>query len=262
MTARRKLLLGAGGLGGAVALAALLLAAATAASPGDQLKAVRVSQADAVSAVRRLAPTHAGLVAGSPQDGVAHRFYAVQDATVVATVDAYTGAVLAYTDTSLLPTSAAVQVSADQAQGIAASYLSKQAIPTDGLQPAVELLDHGDFKEYRVTWSGRANGALTPNMREVSVDPATGAVFAFEDFERPFATPPDPKLSPADAAAAARGLVGDPGASVTAADLAVAFDPSGAQLLVYRVHLTLSDGYFAYIQVDAASGAATMLGKG
>lgn len=257
MTARRKVL-----LGGALALAVLLLAAATVASPGDPRKAVNVSQADAVAAVRRLAPGHSGLAAGSAQDGVAHRFYAVQDATVVATVDAYTGAVLAFTDTSLLPTSTAVQVSADQAQSIASSYLSKQAIPTDGLQPAVELLDHGDFKEYRVTWTGRANGAVTPDTRAVSVDPATGAVFAFEDFDRPFATPPDPKLSPADAAAAARALVGDPSAMVTATDLAVAFDPSGAQLLVYRVHLTLSDGYFAYIQVDAASGAATILGQG
>ena len=74
--------------------------------------------------------------------------------------------------------------------------------------------------------------------------------------------PPAPRLSADEAAAAARAEEADAGATVTSTDLAIDFDAAGKQILVYELDLTRTDGFYVKVQVDALSGAVTVVGRG
>jgi Peptidase propeptide and YPEB domain len=113
-----------------------------------------------------------------------------------------------------------------------------------------------------VVFGGRVNGARVPHRVEVSIDPVTGAVYAFALYDRPFASSPPPALTPQAAASAARQEEKDAGAKVTSTDLAIDFDAAGAQVLVYELDLTRTDGFYVKVRVDALSGAVTVMGRG
>ncbi len=250
----------------AVALAGCLgvavLTVATAANPGDPRRAVVVTEDQAAAAVEHLMPGASGLTAGSLQDGEAHRFYTVSSTDVSAAVDANSGQVLSMTVISRIPTTAKVAITAGEAAGAARAYAKANGIKVGDLKEAVELIDHGDTKEYAVTWTERANGARTPTVRQVSVNPANGEAYAFLNFDRPYLAPAQPKLSADQAAAAARTAIGHPDATVRTSDLVIIFDANGVQQLAFEVNLVTADGFFAVVRVDAATGVATVFARG
>jgi hypothetical protein len=161
-----------------------------------------------------------------------------------------------------MPASPTVKLTKDEALAAATAWLASHGITTTGLAPTTTLMDHGAIQEYALDFEGRVHGARVPHRVNVSINPATGAVYAFVLFTRPFVTPSAPTLTIAEATSAARGEEHDPDAKVTSTDLAIAFDAAGTQILVYEVGLTRTDGFFVKVQVDALSGAVTVLGRG
>lgn len=113
-----------------------------------------------------------------------------------------------------------------------------------------------------MAYQGRVNGARILHRVNVAIDPATGAVFAFVLFARPFVTPPTPKLTGDQAVVAARGEEGAPAAKVTSTDIAIDFDAAGTQVLVYEQDLTRRFGFYVKVRVNALTGAVTVLGRG
>ena len=237
-------------------------AAALASNPGDPRRAVRVDNATALAAVRQFVPDPAGLEVVGLKDGATHRFYAIQSAKVDAAVDAYTGVVLTLAETDDMPTTATVAIGDSDAVNAAAAYAKSNGITIDGLTQSIELLDHGDSKEYVVTWMAWANGVRTPTLRSFSVNPETGKVYAFRNFDRPYVTPPVPRLAKAAAEAAARTAIGAPDAVVAKSGLAIFFDANGVQQLAYEIELTTTGGFYTNLQVDASSGTVTVVSRG
>ena len=246
----------------AIVIVVAAVAVATAADPGDPKRVVRVQDVQAIASVRRLVADPAGLAVVGLQDGDAHRFYVIQSPRVQAAVDAYSGAVLSMAETDDMPTTPNVSVSEVDALGRADAYARANGIAVSGMTRSIELIDHGDTKEYAVTWTERVNGARSPALRRISLNPATGEVFAFRNFDRSYVPPPEPKVSAAAADSAARAAIGHPDATVTDTDLAIWFDNNGVQQLVYEISLATTDGFVAIVRVDALSGVATIVGRG
>jgi hypothetical protein len=249
---------------GALALAVGVTAAALVigSNPGDPRRTVQISASDAVASVKRFVHDPSGLAVAGLRDGTTNRFYEVRSKTVEAAIDVNTGAVLSVMDATDMPTTSAVVLSSTDAAAAAAAFAAANGINVGGLTQTVELLDHGDTQEYAVTWTERVNGVLTPTSRSISVNPATGKVYAFSAFDRPYTAPPVPKLSESAAADAARAAVADTEARIDSTDLLIAFDASGAQHLDYQMHVTLSSGFFATVRVDAVTGAASVVTRG
>ncbi|MHB8960550.1 MAG: PepSY domain-containing protein [Candidatus Limnocylindrales bacterium] len=221
-----------------------------------------ITEAQAVAAVQAFAPHATGLHVTETETAAMGPTFRVQSADIVAEVDEATGEVRMFLDAAAMPTSRIVTLTKDEAQAAAAAWLAAHGVRTGGLSPATTLLDHGSTQEYAVDFQGRVNAARTPHRVTVSIDPATGAVFAFVLFTRPFVTPPAPRLTADEAVAAARSEEADPGATVTSTDLAIDFDAAGKQILVYELDLTRTDGFYVKVQVDALSGAVTVMGRG
>lgn len=221
-----------------------------------------ITEAQAIAAVQAFAPHATGLRVTETDTVPMGRSYRVQSADIVAEVDEATGQVRMFVDNAAMPQSGVVRLTKDDGLVSATAWLAAHGITTAGLTPTTTLLDHGSTKEFEVDFQGRVNGARVPHRVTVSIDPATGTVYAFVLFTRPFATPPAPRLTVAQAGAAATAEEKDPGAKVTATDLAIAFDAAGTQILVYEVDLTRTDGFFVKLQVDAETGAVTVLGRG
>lgn len=221
-----------------------------------------ITRSQAIDAVKAFAPDAHGLEVTEIDDAAMGPAYRVSSADVMAAVDKATGRVTMFLDNAAMPSTASVKISRDEALGKAMAWLAEHAVTTSGLTARATLLDHGETKEYQVVLEGRVGGARIPHRIDVSVDPATGTVYGFVLYDRAYTPPPTPRLTPDDAATAARAEESDPGARVTASDLAIAFDPSGRQLLVYELDLTRTDGFYVKVQVDALSGAVTVLGRG
>jgi hypothetical protein len=236
--------------------------AATSSTAALTPTATLLTEAQAVALVQAIDPTKSGLAVTGTQTLPTGPAFVVDSKDIHAIVDAGTGTIVSYLDSAAMASNATVAITPDEAVALATAYLRRHSISTDGLQPAVELMDHGDTKEYAVAWTGRVNGVRVPTKRDVSLDPVTGRVYAFAQYGRAFVAPPAPTLTEAMAVAAARALLRDPTAKVTASDVAIAFEAAGAQLLVYELNLTLTDGFVASVQVDAITGAATVTGRG
>jgi len=163
-----------------------------------------------------------------------------------------------------MPATPIVTINAAVAQANSLTYLTATGLAPEGLTPTVELMDHGDTKEYAVRWQRRVNGALVPDQRLVSVTPQTGQVFSIVVVSIPYTTPPAPTISSQQAIAAANQLLGASSTTVASSDLVVTFDADGAQLLVWQIgmHINGSTPGAAMVQVDAMSGAATVIGRG
>ena len=121
----------------------------------------------------------------------------------------------------------------------------------------MELLDHDSFSEYRVTWSRRVNGATAPYIRVVSINPATGDVFALVDIHRDYGNPEAPAVSRDQAVAIAKREL-EPTARLVSSDLAVVFSPKGVQGLAWNLQFVEGDegGYSIgrFVAIDALSG--------
>jgi hypothetical protein len=184
-------------------------------------------------------------------------------------VDAATGKVVFMMLSA--PMTTAVNFTPEQAQSAAAGFLTAHNVPFDGLTATVALLDHHSSKEYTVTWQRYANGASVPDMREVSVDPATGQVFSFLDRRVAYGPVPSPALGRDQAIAKAIVASGLSAPTVVDVQLLVDSSPIWPGRLVWSVQLsqqvpepgsslTYVSAYWVY--VDAVTGETKITGQG
>ncbi len=115
-----------------------------------------------------------------------------------------------------------------------------------------------------MTWQPRVVGALAPDALRVSVNPATAEVFAFTDIARAYSVPGTPAVGEDEAGSIALAAVEDDDAKVEFLDLAIAFDESGQQSLVWIVGVGSgrTGGPAVLVQVDAITGKPTIAGRG
>jgi hypothetical protein len=169
------------------------------------------------------------------------------------------------------PVTTAVNLTPEQAQSAAAAFLTAHDVPFDGLTATVALLDHHSGKEYTVTWQRYANSASVPDMREVSVDPATGQVFSFLDRRVAYAPVPSPALSRDQAITKAIAASGLTSPTIGDVQLLVDSSPIWPGRLVWSVQLsqqvpepgssvTYVSAYWVY--VDAVTGETKIAGQG
>ena len=222
-----------------------------------------LTAAQAHEAVRRLVPTGDLTVTGPDSLG-SRSLYAVDGQGVHAMVDALTGSLASVLLSDRMPSTPGVTITEATARSDSLAFLTASGFATDGLTATVELIDHGEFKEYHVAWQRRINGALVPDQRLVSVNPQTGEVFSLVNVSTPYAPPPVPALSLDQAVVAAKQLLGESSTTVESSDLVVTFASDGKQLLVWQVgiHVKGSNPGAAMVQVDAMSGAAIVIGRG
>jgi hypothetical protein len=212
----------------------------------------------AVARVRMLVPDAVDLHASDVQGSGVNKFYPVDGKGIHANVDAETGRVRTLFVADRAPTVATVAVSPGQALAVAKAYLRDHAISEVGNAPEVTLVDRGDTQEYVITWRTRVNGAWAPDTRSVSVNPATGEVFALQNQSRPYSPPPTAKIAQAEAVKAAAAALGWDQPIVRDAELYVSFDDQGSQQLVWLVRLVGVGGSSASVFVDAMTGTAVV----
>jgi hypothetical protein len=181
-----------------------------------------------------------------------------REATVI--VDAFDGRVTMLGLSATSPQGRDVQVDAAAAEQIARRFLDRHVISVEGMTSTTELKDHGQTVDYRVTWTRRINGALVPVGRVVGVNPATGEIFSFSSYSDPFTPPPPPAISEADARTRAIAKVGT-GATATGAELVVGTQPGTGRVFAWLVEID-HDGWHSLVQVDAMTGAASVIGVG
>jgi hypothetical protein len=106
------------------------------------------------------------------------------------------------------------------------------------------------------------NGALVPDYQSVSVNPETGAIFAYSNFSRAYNPPPTPAIDRESAEAIAKQQVDAAQPWRTrSVELMVDFDEAGVQQLIWSV--ALDDGRMsAAVEVDAMTGVARIVGRG
>ena len=143
------------------------------------------------------------------------------------------------------------------ALGASREFAAQNAIDLRGLTPEVVIVDHGEFAEYRVSWTLRVHGALVPDQRVFSINPQTAEVFGYVNVRRPYSDPGPPVISgEAALTAATRSLGGD--AALQSTDLVIRFTPSGKQLLMWELLFEETDenGYAMgrLVKVDATTG--------
>ncbi len=258
-----------------VVAGALLVPVAAIANPGDEHRAVKFTPAQAADHVAVFAGhgiKAADLTVDDPIDGIINRVYRVHGPTVAANVDAHSGEVLSllFTTDSLSASSAARKVDSAAALATAKAFASVRSVATSGLDETVQFADHGERSEFVVEWIHRVNGVIVPDYRLVGVDASTGEVWRFLNVSRPYADPGKPAVQQAAAEAAARTILTDAtGVKADSAELRVTFTQAGEQRLVWQVSLSgIADGTTAdvtshwFVEVDAMSGAATLLATG
>ena len=222
-----------------------------------------VTAAQAKHAVQRLVPTGDLTVTGPDALG-SRSLYAVDGQGVHATVDALSGSLASVLMGDRMPSTPGVTITEAAARSDSLAFLTASGLATGGLTATVDLIDHGDFKEYQVAWQRRINGALVPDQRIVSVNPQTGEVFSLVNVSTPYEPPPAPGLSLDQAVAVARQLLGESSTTVESSDLVVTFAPDGTQLLVWQIgiHVNAPNAGAAMVQVDAISGTAIVTARG
>lgn len=248
------------GAAGTVLLTLLTVAACSAHVAPSSPTPITADQA--LAAVQAFAPQASGLHVVGTEAASMGTDYRVESPDVIAAVDQATGLVTMFVDNAAMPTSATVKLKTDDATAAATAWLKAHSVDIAGLTASTTLMDHGDTQEYRVELRATVDGVRVPRVVDISVDPATGAVYGFVRYVRTYAAPPKPTLTLDDATAAARTEEGDPGLKVTASDLAITFDAAGAQQLVWELDTTRTDGFYVKLDVNALTGAVTVVGRG
>lgn len=237
----------------------------------DPAKVIQVSKADAGADLASFAGAAAAdLVVGDPVDGPASRFYVVDGKSITGTIDAHDGHVITLLYLGIAGGSD-INASADDALATARAYLDQHGVRYDGMDESVELVSHGDTNEYVASWERVVDGIIVPDARQVGVDAATGQVFRYANFSRAYQVPGKPTIDEASAiklAVEASGLGAQ--ATVDRIQLRIGFDTVGTQYLAWQVTITgpaedAPEGSplaHAFVEVNADSGVATIVGRG
>jgi hypothetical protein len=221
-----------------------------------------ITEAQAVAAVQAFVPQVKGLHVTGSDTSSSGPVYRVEAENVSAIVVKATGQVMSVLLLGAMASAPTVVLKPDQALAAATAYLAKHNVDATGLTGTVELLDHGEFQEYQITFLAVVNGVQLPDRVNVSVNPITGEIFSFGQYRHDIGPVPSPRLSLEDATAAAKAEEKDPGLTVTASTLAVVLNDAGTQQLVWELDATRSDGFYVKLNVDAISGAVTVTGRG
>lgn len=236
----------------------ILVMTALAGSPPVGSAGAKVAPEQALAAVQEFAPMQHDLAASSVQQGRDRPYYVVEGKNVYANVDAVDGTVATLTLTDDVPTAPTIVVSTTEALTAAEQFVDTHDISMAGLTPTTATIDHGSYKEIRVDWELRVNGALVPNRVSLSVNPQTGHVFALTHISRPYDNPAKPVISLDQATAKAVSLVSG---TAVSSDLLVMFDASGKQMLVWQLEVE-SKSAADLVWVDAVTGEAWIIGRG
>lgn len=252
-----------------VAAGAIVLAAAgIARSAGGELP---VTVEAAKAAVQAMAPEASELKVSGPTDTAIGRHYTVSGTNVRASVDSRDGRVTSLLVLDRRPRAGETKLTSDAAIEAATRFLMAHSIPFDGLRSSVRLVNHGASNEYEVTWQRYEKDVEVPDSRSVRVDAATGSVFWFSDVRRPFAPPPAPLVDYDRATEVAAAASGFEQPTIVAGTLKVVINAIDAQRLVWSIEVASrltsdvpSGDYFEYawVEVDALTGGATVVGRG
>jgi hypothetical protein len=218
-----------------------------------------VSAAEAAAHAARVAglSTMTAEFAGSLQGRSIYQATALK---TLAFVDAESGAVLEVLAVDQMPTEATTERPSAAAKSAALSFLATAGLSTDGLTVAGSINTSAGVSAYDFTWTDSLGSAKFL----ISVNPATGSVFAYVDLRAnlPLARP---MVGQARATQLAIDTDGRPGNQFIAADLSIDFG-TGVQVSTWLVSLgvpTATDPnvyeHGAAIQIDALTGAATVL---
>jgi hypothetical protein len=252
-------------LSAAVLLAAVAVGSSSAGAVTNPNLQVKITADRAVAVARAFAGSLSGssAIATGPFQAVDRSYFRVENSSFRANVDALDGSIRTIVFLGSVPVSGSSGVDSSAAAAAASDFLSQRGI-SGGIAPHVLLIDHGSYRQYDVVWQTRLNGALVPDERTVSINPGTGEVFSYENFSRPYETPPTASVTREQAIAAAEAYLKVSEARVAAADLVIAFDLSGAQTLVWRLELgdLAPDGGAALVQVDALDASVQVIGRG
>lgn len=194
-----------------------------------------------------------------------HRHYRVTTDVAVGNVDPESGRVTTLVVLPAVPASTDTVVTQKDAIAKAELYANAHGLRVAGKAVKAKLIDHGSYKEWLVSWQRRVNGALAPEMTEVSINPVSGEVFSYVDTGVTFDAPASPNLTADQAAAAAQAHLGWAKASIVSSDLVVGFAPDGTQELHWQIVLTTTNKGMpevARVSVNAMDGSVTDLGRG
>lgn len=185
-----------------------------------------------------------------------HPLFDVSNANVETVVDAHSGLVLEWIRVDSLPNSTDAVVSSAAAQTAAESFMSDRDRYTGELTPTTALRPGVAASAYVVTWAGQ--GFDAPGQ-SVSVNPSTGAPFAFVD-ERYGVRLVPPVLGAEAAGRLALAAVATPGLSVQSTDFVFGLENPSWQVNLVGPSATASaePEHGAYVSVDAVTGAATV----
>jgi len=194
--------------------------------------------------------------------GLAGRyFYRATAANVLAFVDAESGNVLEVVLTDQMPNDTSASRTEADARGAAETFMSGFGMGTESTTESVQLKTVAGVSAYEITWNDSAG--VHPGKFEVSVNAATGAVFAYVDLRLQLAlTPPIVGSSRATGlAVAAAGVTGEVARSVNfAIDFATGAEASTWEIAM-GVPSTTAPGTFknaVSATVDAVTGAVTV----
>lgn len=244
------------------AVLALLVSVVAFGQPGDSHKQARLSADEAIQKFREFVGAGTELTGSGPHTGKSHLYFKVEGNDASANVDAFDGTVRTLAINSAFPGGSSVRVTPTQATAAAEQFLSHHRVERSGDGPRTTLIDHGAFQEYLVEWQSRVNGALVPDYKSISVNPQTGQVFGYSNFERAYTEPPIAAVDHKKAEQAAIDVLERSRPwQVRSVELRVDFDAAGTQVLLWEVQLT--DGASAaLVTVDAMTALATVVGRG
>jgi hypothetical protein len=188
-------------------------------------------------------------------------FYRATATNVLAFVDAESGNVLEVVLTDQMPNDTSASKTEADARAAAETFMSGTGMGTEGTTESAQLKTVAGVSAYEITWNDTAG--VHAGKFEVSVNAATGTVFAYVDLRMQLAlTPPIVGSSRATAlAVAAAGVPGEVARSVSfATDFATGAEAS-TWAITMGVPSTTAPGTFENIvsaTVDAVTGAVTV----
>ena len=211
------------------------------------------------------------LVANGPSPSASGSYYDVTGTHLAATVDAVSGSVISVFFTDSQASGGKGQTSKESI-ATAEAFLTEHGIAFDGMTQSVEKMDHGETWDWDVKWSRYAGDVLLPDSIEVGITPA-GEVFSWAWYRQPYSSPPAAQIdqATAEAAAIAAAFPDAPQTKIESTQLTLKVDADGNQRLVWDVQVTgwvtMSSGPampidHAWVEVDAETGAATVVGVG
>jgi hypothetical protein len=207
-------------------------------------------------AAGRTGVTPEGLTTTAITSGQAKALFRVEGPTVTdAVVDAYSGMVIEWFDLGRLPESAVGEVSSDQAQTTATTFIGDRGRYLDGLKVTTTLRQTGSTSAYVVTWLSYSPGA---QGMSVFVNGSSGEPFAFVDEQFNVVLVP-PVIGAGAAGRLAVAAVSTPGEAVASTEFK--FDLENPSWTVHLAVPGSGAGASSTQAVDVTVNAATGVAK-